>query len=100
LKALLQENKVSLAHIDAAVKRILTVKFQLGLFDDPYKYCDEEREKNTIYTKEHLAIARDAARKSIVLLKNEHAILPVSKNVKSVAVIGSFADNKDSPLGN
>jgi len=100
LKTLLQENKVSLAHIDAAVKRILTVKFQLGLFDDPYKYCDEEREKNNIYTKEHLAIARDAARKSIVLLKNEHAILPVSKNVKSIAVIGPFADNKDSPLAN
>ena len=100
LKTLLEENKVSLAHIDAAVKRILRVKFQLGLFDNPYKYCDEEREKNNIYTKEHLAIARDAARKSIVLLKNENAILPVSKSVKSIAVIGPFADNKDSPLGN
>ena len=100
LKILLEENKVSLAHIDDAVKRILRVKFQLGLFDDPYRYCDEEKEKNNIYTKEHLAIARDAARKSIVLLKNENAILPVSKSVKSIAVIGPFADNKDSPLGN
>jgi beta-glucosidase len=100
LKTLLEENKVSLAHIDAAVKRILRVKFQLGLFDDPYKYCDEEKEKNNIYTKKHLAVARDAARKSIVLLKNENAILPVSKSVKSIAVIGPFADNKDSPLGN
>lgn len=100
LKDLLEENKVSLAHINDAVKRILRLKFKLGLFDDPYKYCDEEREKNEIYTPEHLAIARDAAKKSIVLLKNENNILPISKNVESIAVIGPFADNKDTPIGN
>ncbi|WP_299670344.1 beta-glucosidase BglX [uncultured Polaribacter sp.] len=100
LGQLLEENKISLNHIDDAVKRILRLKFQLGLFDDPYKYCDEEREKKEIYTKEHLEIAREAAKKSIVLLKNENDILPVSKNVKSIAVIGPFADNKNQPLGN
>lgn len=100
LAALLEENKVSLEDINDAVKRILRLKFKLGLFDDPYKYCDEEKEKNEIYTPEHLAVAREAAKKSIVLLKNENNILPVSKNVKSVAVIGPFADNKDTPIGN
>ena len=100
LKELLEENKVSLANIDDAVKRILRVKFQLGLFDDPYKYCNEEREKSEIYTQEHLAIAREAAKKSIVLLKNENNILPISKDIKSIAVIGPFADNKNQPIGN
>jgi beta-glucosidase len=100
LKILLEENKISLDNLDDSVRRILRVKFQLGLFDDPYKYCDEEKEKNDIYTKEHLKIAREAAKKSIVLLKNENNILPVSKTIKSIAVIGPFADNKDSPLGN
>ncbi|QOD59340.1 beta-glucosidase BglX [Polaribacter haliotis] len=100
LASLLEENKVSLANLDDAVRRILRVKFQLGLFDNPFKYCDEEREKNEIYTKEHLAIARDVAKKSIVLLKNENNILPISKNVKSIAVIGPFADDKNQPLGN
>ncbi|MFK8060841.1 MAG: beta-glucosidase BglX [Polaribacter sp.] len=100
LATLLEENKVSLENLNDAVKRILRIKFQLGLFDDPFKYCDEEREKNNIYTDEHLAISRDVAKKSIVLLKNENNILPVSKNVKSIAIIGPFADNKNQPLGN
>lgn len=100
LEELLEEKKVSLAHINDAVKRVLRLKFQLGLFADPYKYCNEEREKNNILTKEHLAIARDAAKKSIVLLKNENNILPVSKNINSVAVIGPFADDKNSAIGN
>ena len=100
LAKLLEENKISLEHINDAVKRILRLKFQLGLFEDPYKYCDEEKEKNEIYTKEHLEFARDAAKKSIVLLKNENNILPISKDVKSIAVIGPFADDKNQPLGN
>ncbi|PQJ80538.1 beta-glucosidase BglX [Polaribacter porphyrae] len=100
LKKLVSENSVALEVIDDAVKRILNLKFQLGLFDDPYRYCSEDREKNNIYTKEHLKIAREAAKKSIVLLKNEDNILPVSKNIKSIAVIGSLADDKNSPLGN
>ncbi|MEW4923687.1 beta-glucosidase BglX [Algibacter sp. 2305UL17-15] len=100
LEKLVEENKVDIAQIDEAVKRILRIKFELGLFDDPFKYCNEQREKEEIYTDEHLAIARDVAKKSIVLLKNENDVLPLSKSLKSIAVIGPLADDKDSPLGN
>ena len=85
LENLLKENKISIAQIDDAVKRVLRVKFRLGLFDDPYKYCDEDREKNDVYTKEHLALARDVAKKSIVLLKNQNKLLPLSKTIKSMS---------------
>jgi len=100
LEALLDESKVSINHINDATKRVLRLKFKLGLFDDPYRYCDENREKNEIYTKAHLAMARHAAKKSIVLLKNEGQVLPLSKKIKSIAVIGPLANDKDSPLGN
>lgn len=100
LENLLKENKISLEHLDDAVRRVLRLKFRLGLFDNPYKYCDENRERNDVYTKEHLAIAREGAKKSIVLLKNETKLLPLSKNIKSIAVIGPLADDKDTPLGN
>lgn len=85
--------------VDDAVSRILKIKYALGLFDDPFKYCNEDREKNEVYTPEHLAIARDAARKSIVLLKNETNLLPLSKDISSIAVIGPFAADKDVPIG-
>ena len=84
--------------IDDAVRRILRLKYNLGLFDDPYKYCNEELEKSEILSKENLEASRDIARKSIVLLKNESNILPLSKN-KKIAVIGPLADDKDSPIG-
>ncbi|MFC0605999.1 beta-glucosidase BglX [Winogradskyella pulchriflava] len=100
LESLIKEKKVSIKHLDDAVRRVLRIKFQLGLFDDPYKYCNEEREQNEVYTPEHLAIARDVAKKSIVLLKNENKLLPLSKNLKSIAVIGPLADDKNTPLGN
>ena len=100
LQTLLNENKVSINQINDAVRRVLRLKFQLGLFEDPYKYCDENREKNEVYTKEHLAIARDVAKKSIVLLKNENKLLPLSKKIKSIAIIGPLANEKDTPLGN
>lgn len=100
LKTLVKESKVSIHLIDDAVKRVLKVKFQLGLFDDPYRYCNEENEKTQVYTKDHLDIARDIARKSIVLLKNEKQLLPLSKDLKSIAVIGPLAADKNSPLGN
>lgn len=100
LEELVSENKSYLNYINDAVKRILRLKFHLGLFDDPFKYIDKEREKNNIYTKEHLTVAREAAKKSIVLLKNDNNLLPVSKSVKSIAVIGPFADDKDNPIGN
>lgn len=100
LVELVQEGKVEEALIDDAVRRILRIKFQLGIMDDPYKYCDEEREQTEIYSEENLAIARDVARKSIVLLKNENNILPLQKAGQRIAVIGPLAADKDSPLGN
>ena len=100
LKNAVDEGKVKMSVIDDAVSRILRVKFELGLFDDPYKYCDEKREKDLIYHKDHKAAALDIAKKSMVLLKNENNILPLSKKQQKIAVIGALADDKNSPLGN
>jgi beta-glucosidase len=95
----LNEGKVSMAEIDDAVRRVLMIKFELGLFDDPYKYCDEEREKALVMHQDHLDFAREFASKSIVLLKNEGEILPVPKDTKTIAVIGPLADSKKDMLG-
>ena len=100
LEELVNEGKVDVALIDDAVRRILRLKFKLGLFDDPYKYCDEEREKTVVYSKAHQEFAREVAKKSIVLLKNETNLLPIDKNSKRIAVIGPLAADKDTPLGN
>ncbi|MBV7269402.1 beta-glucosidase BglX [Winogradskyella luteola] len=100
LKPLIAKKKVSIKTIDDAVRRVLRIKFQLGLFDDPYKYCNNQREQEAIYTPEHLSIAREVAKRSIVLLKNDNDLLPLSKNIKSIAVIGPLANDKNSPLGN
>ena len=100
LKTSVEEGKVSMDHIDDAVRRILTVKYRLGLFDDPYRYCDEEREKKVTMSKENLDAALDVAKKSIVLLKNENNMLPLPKSGKKIAVIGQLANDKTSPLGN
>ncbi|MEP2026251.1 MAG: beta-glucosidase BglX [Reichenbachiella sp.] len=99
IEELVSLGKISEDILNDAVRRILTVKFQLGLFDDPYLYCDVEREKSDLLTEENLEIARAAARKSIVLLKNENNLLPLSKEGQSIAVIGSLAADKDVPLG-
>lgn len=99
LKNLVESGKVDVAVVDDAVRRILRVKFELGLFDDPYRYCDEEREKTLIYHKDHHAAVLDMAKKSIVLLKNDNGLLPVKKSQKNIAVIGALADDKTSPLG-
>lgn len=85
--------------IDDAVRRVLRVKFKLGLFDDPYRYSDAEREKNGILTDANLSVSLDVARKSIVLLKNAGGLLPLKKDMKTLAVIGSLAADKDAPLG-
>ena len=100
LETLVSEGKVDPSLIDDSVRRILRIKFRLGLFDDPYRYCDENREKTEIYTSENLAVARDAGRKSIVLLKNEKNILPLKKSSGGIAIIGPLADDKDTPIGN
>lgn len=91
LAKLVKEGKVKMSVIDDAVRRILRKKFEMGLFDDPYKFCNETREKAEWNNPEHLTVARDIAKKSIVLLKNEKQLLPISKQTKSVALIGPFA---------
>lgn len=99
LKTLVNENKVDLAKINDAVKRILKVKFELGLFDNPYKYCDEAVEKATVGKSEFHEGVLDIAKKSIVLLKNENQILPLKKSGQKIALIGALAVDKTSPLG-
>ncbi len=99
LKILIKEGKVEEKQIDDAVKRILRVKFELGLFDDPYKYCDEVYEKATVGKKEFHEGVLDIAKKSIVLLKNENKLLPLPKSGKKIALIGALASDKTSPLG-
>ncbi len=99
LKELVEAGKVRMSVIDDAVRRILRVKFELGLFDDPYKYCDLQREKELIYHPDHMAAALDMAKKSIVLLKNEKQLLPLKKTQRKIAVIGALANDKNSPLG-
>jgi len=100
LKKSIEENKVNIEQVNAAVKRILRMKFMLGLFADPYKFCDEEREKKVVFAKENLDYAREVAKKSIVLLKNSKSVLPLSKNIKSLALIGPLANNKSELIGN
>jgi beta-glucosidase len=99
LKQSLKEGKVSQKQIDEAVRRVLRLKFDLGLFEDPYKYCNAEREKATLFSAENRAAAREVARKSIVLLKNEQAVLPLKKGQK-IALIGPLAENKSELIGN
>jgi beta-glucosidase len=92
-----QEGKVSIETIDRSVRRILRIKYLLGLFDDPYVDVDRAvRESNT---KESRELARQTAREGIVLLKNEKNLLPLNKNIKSIAVIGPNADAEKNQLG-
>ncbi len=100
LKELVEAGELDIAHIDDAVRRILRVKFKLGLFEDPYKYSDELREKNLLLHPDHMNAALDVAKKSIVLLKNENNFLPLAKTGKKIALIGPLGDDKTSPLGN
>ena len=99
LQQLVDNQLVDETLVDDAVQRILQVKYDLGLFEDPYRYCDPQREKESILTAENLSVARDAAKKSIVLLKNEQDLLPLPKTGIRIGVIGSLANDKDIPLG-
>jgi beta-glucosidase len=99
LAGLVREGKVKEAYIDDAAKRILRVKFELGLFDDPYKYCDTQREKEVIGQQAFHDASLDMAKKSIVLLKNENQLLPLKKQGQKIALIGALASDKTSPLG-
>lgn len=99
LAKLVRNGKVNESLINDAATRILRVKFELGLFDDPYKYCNEEREKETIGNQFVNDAVLDVAKKSIVLLKNKTNLLPLKKEGQKIAVIGALANDKTSPLG-
>lgn len=99
LASLVKEGKVKESDIEDAARRILKVKFELGLFDNPYKFCDEANEKATVGKQEFHAGVLDVAKKSIVLLKNQNNLLPLKKSGQNIAVIGALANDKTSPLG-
>ncbi|WP_142785522.1 glycoside hydrolase family 3 N-terminal domain-containing protein [Changchengzhania lutea] len=99
LKELVDEGKVDVAYIEDACRRILLTKFKLGLFDDPYRYCDEDREKEVIYKPEFLQAARHSAAISSVLLKNNDEALPLSSE-KTIALLGPLVKDKENILGN
>lgn len=93
LKALVEEGKVPERYIDDAVRRVLLKKFQLGLFDDPFRYCDLEREARTVLCDSLRALSREAGRKSVVLLKND-GVLPLTDFRGRIALVGALADSK------
>ena len=99
LASLVNEGRVDISLIDDAVKRILRVKYELGLFDDPYRYLNETVEKEVIGSKRSQDAVLDMAKKSIVLLKNENNLLPLKRNGQKIALIGALANDKTSPLG-
>lgn len=94
---LLRERRLSVGSIDEAVRRILRIKFRLGLFEKPY--ADEARESNSTFIPEHLAAARHTAARSLVLLKNEGDVLPLSKSLKAIAVVGPLGDSQRDVIG-
>lgn len=98
LKKSLSEGKVTLKEIDEACRLILEAKYKLGLFDDPYKYCDANRAKTEIYTPAHIKTARQIATESFVLLKNQGNLLPLKK-AGTIALIGPLADTKENMPG-
>ncbi|WJG08968.1 beta-glucosidase BglX [Aliiglaciecola sp. LCG003] len=94
-----EQGLVSMQQVDKAARRVLEMKYRLGLFEDPYRYSNEEREKAEIYKDENLQAAQDVARKSMVLLKNDKQLLPLSKSGLNIAVIGPLADSKEDLIG-
>jgi len=98
LEKSLKEGKVTMAEIDKACRRILEAKYKLGLFDDPYKYCDASRVKKDIFTVENRAVARKIATETFVLLKNENNLLPLQRKGK-IALVGPLANTKANMPG-
>lgn len=99
LAQLVKSGEVDIALVDDAVKRILRKKFELGLFDDPYRFLDADREKKEMNNPEHTKAAREVAAKSIVLMKNENNLLPLSKDIKTIAFIGPLVKEHKQNLG-
>lgn len=98
LKESIEEKKVDIKKLDDAVTNILRLKYVLGLFDDPFKYCNLAKEKKDILNEENLELSTKAAEQSIVLLKNDHQILPFI-DTKKIALIGPLADDNENVLG-
>src|ERR687885_1928247 len=94
---LLKERKLTMATVDEAVRRILRVKFRLGLFEHPY--ADEARERAEILSPQHRAAARELAARSFVLLRNEREALPLSASARQIAVVGPLADSQADVIG-
>lgn len=99
LAQLVKSGEVDIALVDDAVKRILRKKFELGLFDDPYRFLDADREKKEMNNPEHTKAAREVAAKCIVLMKNENNLLPLSKDIKTIAFIGPLVKEHKQNLG-
>jgi beta-glucosidase len=99
LADLVNRGKISIDVLNESVRRVLRIKFYLGLFDDPFKYCNADLEKKTILNSEIVNATREVAKRSIVLLKNENQLLPLKKNISKIAVLGPLANSKDDPLG-
>ncbi len=99
LPALVAAGEVPMARLDQAVRRVLALKVALGLFDDPFRRIDPRREKTRIRTRETLALARDAGARSIVLLKNDGALLPLPRQGRRIALIGPFAAGQHDLIG-
>jgi beta-glucosidase len=98
LKKSLQEGKVTLQQINTACRLILEAKYKLGLFEDPFRYCDDHRAATEIFTEANLAAAREIAAKTFVLLKNDHQLLPLKKT-GTIAIIGPLGNSKENMLG-
>ena len=98
IKAGITDGRLSMAQVDNAVRRILRIKKELGLFENPYRFSDKNRESTVIMSKENLEASRDVARKSVVLLKND-GILPLSKTYKNILVAGPLGDDKLNMIG-
>jgi beta-glucosidase len=99
LAQLVKEKKVPIALVDDAVRRILRKKFEMGLFEDPYRFCNVEREKQELNNPAHKEVARDVSKRSIVLLKNQDSLLPLKKDTKNIALIGPFIKAVRDNLG-
>ena len=98
LKSLLEAGRISMADIDRACRRVLEAKYKLGLFDNPYRFCQPERLKTDLYTDAHRQAARSLAAESFVLLKNQGDVLPLKKS-GTIALIGPLADNRSNMVG-
>ena len=99
LEKLVRENCIDMNEIDASVERILRAKYALGLFEDPYRFLDNQRESREVRSASAMALARKAAASSMVLLKNANALLPLSKQTKRIALVGPLANNRAEVMG-